>query len=114
MSRPEEIKMSADTTAHDGTRTPDTYPVWTVRLVWRVTGVGDRPKHTYELAGSEPEAVDRAVFALDHYQNTGANVLVCAHIKRCDGWWEMPSLDTRLARHEYLYAAFQQAPSRPS
>jgi hypothetical protein len=96
------------------TRETDTYPMWTVRLTWRVTGADDRPRRTYELASSESEAVDRAVFALDHYQNMGTNVLVCAHIKRSDGWSDVPPSNTRLARHEYLYAGFQRTPGRPS
>lgn len=94
-------------------RDVDTYPVWTVRLTWCVTGADDRPRCTYELARSEADAVDRALFALDHYQCNGANVLVCAHIRRPDGWCEVPSPSARLARHEYLYAAFQRAPVRP-
>jgi hypothetical protein len=109
------MAMSDGVAAGDSTsQEPDTYPVWTVRYIWCVTGADDRPKCTYERAGSESEAVDRAVFALDHYQSAGANVLVCAHIKRRDGWSEVPPSSTRLARHEYIYAAFQRTPARPS
>lgn len=96
------------------TRETDTYPVWTVRYIWRVTGVDDRPTCTYELAASESEAVDRAVFALDHYRNTAASALVCVQVRRPDGWSEVPRSNVRLARHEYLYAAFQHAPGQPS
>lgn len=106
--------MSDGAAAGDPTsQEPDTYPVWTVRYTWRVTGVDDRPKYTHERADSASEAVDKAVFALDHYQSTGANVLVCAHIRRPDGWSEVPSASTHSARHGYLYA-FQQTPARPA
>jgi len=89
----------------------DTYPLWTIRYTWQETEADGKPMHTYVHAGTESEAIDRAVFALDHHQNHGANVLACAHIRRPDCWSEVSGAAARLARHEHLYA-FQRPPTR--
>jgi hypothetical protein len=92
---------------------PDTYPLWTIRYTWAVLDAGDQVTHSYVAAASETEAVDRAVFALDRYDNSGGRVLVAAHVKRAAGWSEVPRSSVHLAQHGHLYA-FQRAPVRPS
>ena len=69
---------------------PDTYPVWTVRYTWRVTDSRDQPLHTFDTADSERTAVDRAVFVLDNYRDSAVRALVCAHVRRFEGWSEVP------------------------
>ena len=91
----------------------DTYPLWTVRFTWSVLTTEDRPTYTYTAAGSETEAIDRAVFALDRYDNSGERLLISAHVKRVDGWFEVPRPSSSHARHDYL-CAFQRPPARPS
>jgi hypothetical protein len=91
---------------------PDTYPLWTIRYTWTVLNSQDQPTYTHDVALSETEAIDRAVFALDHHANSGQRLLVAVHIKRPDGWSDVPKSSTNLARHGYLYA-FQQSPRRP-
>jgi hypothetical protein len=91
----------------------DTYPVWTVRFTWRVTDELDRPLHTFDSAGNESSAVDRAVFVLDHYQNSAARELVCVHVKRPDGMWsEVPRSNSSLSPP--VRFAFQHPPARPA
>lgn len=95
------------------TSEPDTYPVWTVRFTWRVTDQSDRPLCTYDGAENESHAVDRAVFMLDHYQDSATRELVCVHVKRPDGTWsEVPRSSTRLSPP--VAFAFQRAPVRPA
>jgi hypothetical protein len=91
----------------------DTYPLWTIRFTWSVLDSDEQPTHTYTSAASETEAIDRAVFALDRYDNSGERILVSAHVKRADSWSEVPKSSSRLAQHGYLYA-FQRPPKRPS
>ena len=94
------------------TKDSDTYPVWTVRCTWRVTDSSDRPVCTYETADGESNAVDRAVFVLDHYLNSAARALVCVHVKQPDGTWaDVPRSNTRLTGA--VRFAFQRPPARP-
>jgi len=91
----------------------DTYPVWTVRFTWRVTGQDDKPLHTFDGAKDESRAMDRAVFMLDNYRNSAVRELVCVHIKRPDGTWsEMPRSNTCLSTP--IRFAFQRPPVRPA
>jgi hypothetical protein len=90
----------------------DTYPLWTIRFTWSVLNSEDKPTYTYTSAASETEAIDRAVFALDRYDNSGERLLVAAHVKRPDGWSDVPRSSARLTQHDYLYA-FQRPPTRP-
>lgn len=90
----------------------DTYPVWTVRYTWRVTDSRDQPVRTYETADGEANAVDRAVFVLDHYQNSATRALVCVDVKQPDGTWaDVPRSNTRLTGP--VRFAFQRPPGRP-
>jgi hypothetical protein len=91
----------------------DTYPLWTIRCTWAVLTSEDQPTYTYATAGSETEAIDRAVFALDRYDNSGERLLIAAHVKRADGWTEVSRPSSSLARHGHLYA-FQRPPERPT
>lgn len=86
------------TDMHDTEAQRDTYPVWTVRYTWAVLGSDDKPKRTHDgPARGENDAIDRAVFTLDHYQSDGANVLVCAEVKRPDGrWHDVPRSNVNL------------------
>jgi hypothetical protein len=68
----------------------DTYPVWTVRFTWHATDSAGKPLRTYATAGGETDAFGRAGFVLDHYQDSHARALVCAEVKRPDGWAEVP------------------------
>jgi hypothetical protein len=90
----------------------DTNPLWTIRCTWAVLTSEDQPTYTYATTGSETEAIDRAVFALDRYDNSGERILIAAHVKRADGWAEVPRPSSSLARHGHLYA-FQRPPERP-
>jgi hypothetical protein len=95
------------------THEPDTYPVWTVRLTWRITDQDDKPLYTYDAAENESRAVDRAVFMLDYYRNSGTRELVCAHVRRPDGVWsEVPRSNTQLSAP--VLFAFQRPPRRPA
>jgi len=94
------------------TQETDTYPLWTIRFTWSVLDSADKPTYTYSSAASETEAIDRAVFALDRYDNSGDRLLVAVHVKRPDGWSDVPRSSTRIAQHGYLYA-FQRPPTRP-
>jgi hypothetical protein len=89
------------------------HPLWTLRFTWSVLGSEDRPTYTYVVTGSESEAIDRAVFAFDRNEDGGERLLVAAHVKREDGWSEVPRSSSRLAQHGYLFA-FQRPPGRPS
>ena len=91
----------------------DTYPLWTIRFTWSILTRDGQPKHTSVTAGSETEAIDRAVFALDRYDYSGERLLVSVHVKRTDGWAEVPRPSSSLAQHRYL-CAFQRPPARPS
>lgn len=95
------------------TGSTDTYPVWTVRFTWRVTASDGQPLYTYESAMNETTAIDRAVFTLDHYQDTAARELVCVHVKRPDGTWsEVPRSNTSLTSPKRF--GFQRPPVRPA
>lgn len=87
----------------------DTFPLWTVRFTWSVLDFEDQPTYTYTATGSETEALDRAAFALDRYDNSGTRRLISAHVKCIDGWSKIPRPSSSLARHGYLHA-FQQPP----
>jgi len=94
----------------DGT---DTYPVWTVRFTWRVTGQSENSLYTHDGAESESQAIDRAVFVLDHYRDTVARELVCVHVKRPDGSWsDVPRSNSSLSAP--VRFAFQRPPVRPA
>ena len=90
----------------------DTYPLWTIRFTWSVLGSDDRPTWTYTSAASETEAIERAVFALDRYDDSGERLLASAHVKGPEGWSSVSGSDARRAQHAYLYA-FQRPPVRP-
>lgn len=91
----------------------DTYPVWTVRFTWRVTRRSDEPLRTYDGAQDECQAVDRAVFVLDHYQDSAVRELVCVHVKRPDGSWSEVSRSAAGVLPARSFA-FQRAPVRPA
>lgn len=76
---------------------PDTYPLWTIRFTWAVLTSDDRPTYTYLHTSSESEAIDRAAFTVDHYENCGDRVLVEAAIRVQGGWSVMPGFSRALS-----------------
>jgi hypothetical protein len=76
---------------------PDTYPLWTIRFTWAVLTSDDRPTYTYLHTSNENEAIDRAAFTIDQYENCGDRVLVEAAIRVQGGWSVMPGFPRHLS-----------------
>ena len=92
--------------------TPDTYPIWTIRYTWGVLDANDRVTQTYDAGTSESDAVERAVFTLDHYNNDGANVLIRAEVKHPAGWEDVSRSQVSAPLGGGLRAC-QRSPQRP-
>lgn len=71
---------------------PDPFPLWTIRFTWAVLTSDDQPRHTYLHTSNENEAIDRAAFTMEHYDNSGDRVLVEAAIRVQGGWSVVPRL----------------------
>ena len=91
-----------EATGESAAENGDTYPLWTLRFTWLVLTNENQPTCTYVTTGSETEAIDRAVFALDRHDNSGERLLISAHVKRAGGWSEVPRPSSSLAQHGHL------------
>lgn len=54
---------------------------WVLRFTWEVVRGLSHPKHTYAERATESQAIDHAVYMMDHYDNGGSVRLVEVHVK---------------------------------
>jgi hypothetical protein len=92
--------------------THDTYPAWTIRYTWGVLDADDQVTQTYDVGKNESDALDRAAFMLDHYNNDGASVLIRAEVKRPGGWQDVLRSQASVSLGGGLHG-WQRSPQRP-